>query len=332
MGKNLKTILAIIGLLLIVGGTAAAIILVRQRQEIRKKAAVEEGIATVSLSPETASLDVGEALPVQINFNTGGKSISAISIFLGYSYSEDEPPLSLVGPIHLDIYDLISESFPEEEADKRVFYCGFARTENNLAEKKFYIKIGCGTRTPEGYSSTTDTTLASFTLQPGNLPNINPIILEFDPQQSIITRKDPIEDILLIPTSRGVYTITGDGADGEDEETEMPCDLTFNIGEVATLTPTSTSAPTSTATPEPTATSAPEPTATSVPEPTATPIPGATATPAPQPTPTSVAQVIPTPTTVRLDIAGKEPGFTLPTIGAILGGIVLIVGSLLLFF
>ena len=325
MGKNLKTILAIIGLLLIVGGTAAAIILVRQRQEIRKKAAVEGGIATVSISPETASSDVGESLPVQIKFNTGGESISALSISLAYSYTEDEPPLTLVGAIHLDIYDLVSDSFPEEEGDKRVFYCGFARTENNIEEKKFYIKIGCGTRTPEGYSSTTDTMLASFTLQAISVPSINPIIFEFDTEKSIITKKEPVEDILLIPTSRGSYTITGDGTGGQEE---MPCDLVFNVGGIASPTPTSTSAPTATVTP--TSTTAPEPTATTAPQPTATPIPGATATP--QPTPTSVTQVIPTPTSIRLDIEGKEPGFTLPTIGAILGSIVLIVGSLLLLF
>ena len=84
-----------------------------------------------------------------------------------------------------------------------------------------------------------------------------------------------------------------------------PCVLTFNI---ATATPTP--GPTATPTPGPTAT----PTPTGTPGPTATPKPGVTTTP--------------TPTPVVLPPAG----ISLPTIGALLGGITLVILSLILAF
>lgn len=75
-------------------------------------------------------------------------------------------------------------------------------------------------------------------------------------------------------------------------------------------TPTPT--PTGTVTPTPTLTSTPTPTSTLTPTPTATPPPGTTPTP--------------TPTPVEL----PEAGISLPTIGALLGGILLVALSVIL--
>jgi hypothetical protein len=94
---------------------------------------------------------------------------------------------------------------------------------------------------------------------------------------------------------------------------EEPCVLTFNV---ATGTPT----PGPTATPTPTG----EPTSTPTPGPTATPGPTSTPTPTPKPGVT----VTPTPTPVVLPPAG----ISLPTIGALLGGITLVILSLILAF
>jgi hypothetical protein len=91
---------------------------------------------------------------------------------------------------------------------------------------------------------------------------------------------------------------------------EEPCVLTFNI---ATGTPT----PGPTATPTPTG------------EPTSTPTPGPTATPTPtSPPPPPGTTPTPTPTPVVLPPAG----ISLPTIGALLGGITLVILSLILAF
>ncbi len=106
---------------------------------------------------------------------------------------------------------------------------------------------------------------------------------------------------------------------------EEPCVLEFEVPS-GTPTPTPTGEPTGTPTPtpEPTGTPTPGPTATPTPIPTS--IPGPTSTPTPTPTPKPGVTVTPTPTPVEL----IEAGIFLPTIGVLLGGLLLIVLSVIL--
>jgi len=103
-------------------------------------------------------------------------------------------------------------------------------------------------------------------------------------------------------------------------------------------TPTSTPTPTPTGTPTPTPTGTPRPTPTPtpIPQPTATSTPTLTGTPRPTPTPTPTsppqAQATPTPTTYVAQVELPQAGITLPTAGAVFGGVVLLLTSLLLIF
>ena len=114
---------------------------------------------------------------------------------------------------------------------------------------------------------------------------------------------------------------------------EEPCVLEFIVPSgtptpTPTGTPSPTPTPTGTPTPTPTGTLAPTPTPT--PGPTATPTPtptrGPTATPTPTSTPAPGVTLTPTPTPVELPSAG----ISLPTIGVLLGGILLVVLSVIL--
>lgn len=100
---------------------------------------------------------------------------------------------------------------------------------------------------------------------------------------------------------------------------EEVCVLSFGVP-----TGTPTPGPTGTPTPGPSATPTPEPTGTPTPGPTATPTPGPTGTPTPTPLPG--VTLTPTPTPVEL----PEAGIALPTITALLGGILLVAFSVLL--
>jgi len=102
-----------------------------------------------------------------------------------------------------------------------------------------------------------------------------------------------------------------------------PCALTFCI---LSPTPTITPTPTGTVTPSPTPTSI----ATGTPVPTATPI--LQPTPTATLTPTSIPRVetTSTPTTYVAKVELPEAGFTLPTLGTVFGGIILVLTSLLL--
>lgn len=102
---------------------------------------------------------------------------------------------------------------------------------------------------------------------------------------------------------------------------KAPCTLDFCI---PTPTPTPTATPTPTGTPTPTPTGTITPTPTPTPTATGTPTPGPTATPTPTSTPGPTA----TPTLVELPPAG----FSAPTWGAILGGILILGLALVLAF
>ena len=100
------------------------------------------------------------------------------------------------------------------------------------------------------------------------------------------------------------------------------------------LTPTPPTGTPSTATPTPVPTVTATPTGTGTPAPTNTPTntPTPTATLAltpPSAGPTATLRLTATPTLMTLQIQDQEPGFTLPTLGAILAGIALIIGSLI---
>jgi len=103
------------------------------------------------------------------------------------------------------------------------------------------------------------------------------------------------------------------------------CKLTFNISAV---TPTPT--PTGTITPTPTGSPTPTPTLTGTP----TPTPTGTITPTPTgtitPTPTLPPGVTPTPTPTQVEL--PKAGVAFPTLGAILGGLLLIGMSIILAF
>lgn len=115
------------------------------------------------------------------------------------------------------------------------------------------------------------------------------------------------------------------------------CTLEFSLA--VTPTPTPTGSLTPTPTPTGSLTPTPTPTATGTPGPTATPTPtgtpGPTATPTPTPPPGATSTPTPpgataTPTTYKAAVEIPVSGFSLPTLGAILGGIIFVVSSLLL--
>ena len=102
--------------------------------------------------------------------------------------------------------------------------------------------------------------------------------------------------------------------------TPTPCILEFTIAE-ETTTPT----PTTTPTKGPTPTSPPG--ATNTPTPTSPP--GTQPTNTPVPTTAARVQIEATPTLAKLDVAGEEPGIAWPTIGAALGGLAIIILTLI---
>lgn len=271
-----KVFLGIIVLVLIAGAIPVTMYLVKQRQEVREKASVPGGQASVSVAPTTGNYSVGQTFPVSVSFNTAGIAISGISIRLTYTYSENTTPINVsdlgVNPELLGTGD---------------WTCPIRTVTPQAGTVK--IDVACLNTNVAGYSNTANTLFATFNLQASAIPQTNPVVLSFDSTESKITRKDNGEDTLMTPQSTGTYTISQAGG----TPTPTP---TGGLTSTPTLTPTVTPTPT-----QPAATSTPTPTRTA---PTSTPTPtgggvGGPPTSTPTPTTSLGGSTSPTPTPTK---------------------------------
>ena len=194
--ENRKYFGFVLAFLLVLFVLVFGLVLLQNRQEIYKKAAVQEGLARVRISPELGTYQVGEAIPVNIFFNTNGVAISALALRLTYSYSGNDPkvvPSSLV----------INPDLSQDTS----WLCPIKNISSEGGTVK--IDIACANVNSAGYSNNTDTLLASFNLGVQDIPTPNPLVLSFDSGSSAFTRKSDNRDILIVPTSRGTYAIAG---------------------------------------------------------------------------------------------------------------------------
>jgi len=274
-----RTIFAIIVLLVAGAGIIMGLRLMRERQELREEAAVPGGQAQASLFPETGLFGVGDTFPVSIYFNTANIPISGISIRLTYPYSGATPEY-VASDIEINSVLLSSGDWT-------------CPTRNVSAEGgAVNIDIACANISASGFSSSTNTLLATFDFTIERTPAVDPLTLRFDPSMSVVTRKSDGQDILLIPTSTGEYSVSG--ATGP------------------TATPTPTTAIDATTTP------------TQVPTSTVTP------TPTTRLTPTATGSASPTSTTTKGGQELPDAGVAYPTIFGIFIGIISIIGAFIL--
>jgi hypothetical protein len=188
----IASILTLIG----VGGLIAGGFLVRQRQTIERQAAVPGGRAEVSILPASGSFDVGETIPVSLYFNTDGVSISGILVTMAYQFTGSTPEVRATN-ININPSLLSSGDWNCPTAD-------VTEQGNNVN-----IEISCGDVSASGFSSTSNTLLATFDLIIDRTPATVPFSIRFDSSNSVITQKSNGQDILGIPSSEGTYSIGG---------------------------------------------------------------------------------------------------------------------------
>lgn len=192
-----KILVALLIIVVAIGGFVAGLYLLRQRQNISEEAAVPGGQATVSISPDTGSFNVGDNINMQVSFNTANIAISGVAVRMLYPFSGSSPEIA-VDSININ-QSLISSgdwTCPTQEVTQEG---------SNVIVDIACVNSGSAT----GYRSSNDTLLATVTLRVDRQPASNPVSIIFDPAESIITRKSDNEDILLIPSSTGSYTIGG---------------------------------------------------------------------------------------------------------------------------
>jgi hypothetical protein len=190
----LATYHRIIGLSIMVFGVAAGVLLVGQVQDVREKAAVPGGQATVTLTPTTGSYSVGDTIKLQVYFDTHGISTSGIAIRLVSPFSGDNPPIT-VSSIDINPDILATEAW----------HCPSKTW--TVQGGNLVVDVACANVAASGFTTNGNALLATVNLKVLSIPSQETLSLRFDPQFSVLTRKDTGEDVLAIPASSGTYAI-----------------------------------------------------------------------------------------------------------------------------
>jgi hypothetical protein len=191
-----KIIAALLVVVVAIGGFVAGLILLQERQELREEAAVPDGQAQVSISPETGTYDAGDTIEASVHFNPANIAISGVAVRLLYPFSGDTPEVS--------VSDITINSALLSTGD---WTCP---TQNSTQQGgSVVVDIACANTSATGFVADTDTLLANINFQVDRLPQVSPLVVRFDPVLSVVTNKSNNQDILLIPQSTGSYTIGG---------------------------------------------------------------------------------------------------------------------------
>lgn len=267
MSPKLKIILGVLGLILVAVAIPVTIKLVQERQELRKKAAVEGGTAQFSLETTKDTLVVGEQLPVAIKIRTpttpNDKGITGIKATLNYTFSGANP-LTLT---QADILTTPPSGLPSPWSYVRRDVATSGNKTTVLIEAIFPQPAETGYL--EAVNSAQTFATLNFTGAAAGT-----VTLTFDTVKNEVRSKSGNLDILGLGLLSKTLTVTPIGGQPTPTPTPTPTG-------VLTPTPTPTGIP-----PAPTATPTPTVAPTATPTPTAG---GPTATPTPvlSPSPTA---------------------------------------------
>lgn len=223
-----KVILTGLVTLLGVGGLITGAVLIRERQNLERSAAVPGGRAEVRILPAGGNFEVGETIPVSVYFNTDGVAVNGVSVRITYPYTSGTPEIVTSD---LEINPTLLSSGNWSCPTKTI------QEDFNVVN----IDISCADISASGFSTSTDTLLATFNLDVNSAPSANPFVVKFDTSKSVITQKSDGQDILGIPDSTGSYTVGG-----------APVATSTPAASTATPTVSTTPSVTSSLTPSPT--------------------------------------------------------------------------------
>lgn len=175
--------------------------LVYNPQLIGKKAAVPTGTIVAQISPAEGSFAQGEEIAVQIAIapkQSGSTvSLSGISLYIFYEYTDSTAPLTLVGEVR-----------PSNEILNAGWLCP-VKTLREFAGR-YGVEVAC-VYTGGGYLLPQTLPVANFTLKAKNIPQTSPVTLKFDSTRSAASDPSGTIDILYSPLPEASYLIVGLG-------------------------------------------------------------------------------------------------------------------------
>lgn len=206
MRTSVKIIISLIVVIAVLVATFVGAYFIRDRQLFSNQASVPTGQVLVSLNPASATLSVGQTLPVTISIDPGGNTISGVAVRLKYNYSGSTPEVTIN---NITISSLLSTSLDWNCPVQSV----------TPANGVVTADISCVNTNTAGFTYSSSFPIATFYLTVSAVPGTNPVIITFDPLASIVTRKSDGDDILLTPTSMGNYTVSSTSPTGTPEPT-----------------------------------------------------------------------------------------------------------------
>jgi hypothetical protein len=193
-----KILVALLIIVVAIGGFVAGLMLLQEQQEIREEASTPTGTATVSISPESGNYNVGDTINASIYFDPKGVIINGVAVRLTYPFSGSSPEVTVTS-IEVSSSLLSSGDWTCPTQD------------SSLSGDIVIIDVACANTSASGFTANADTLLANIRLNVVRTPQASPFVIRFDNARSVITRKSDNQDVLLVPTSSGTYTIAGSG-------------------------------------------------------------------------------------------------------------------------
>lgn len=232
-----KILVALLIIAVAVGGFVAGLILLQEQQEIREEASTPTGTATVSISPETGNFNIGDTINTSVYFDPKGVIINGVAVRLTYPFTGTTPEIT-VSSIEVNSSLLSSGDWTCPTQD------------SSLSGDMVIIDIACANTSAAGYTANDNVLLANVRLNVARTPQVSPFVIRFDNVRSVIYRKSDNQDILLVPTSTGSYTVAG----GTQPTAVPTVGVTGTPATTVTATPTLSASPTATLAPSPTQT------------------------------------------------------------------------------
>lgn len=151
--------------------------------------------ATLEFRPTSGSYNIGDTIQTGIYFNTKNIPIGGVAVRATYPFSGITPEVQVTSiSVNPDFVNSGNWTCPTQNVQH--------------ISGKITIDVACANLTASGFATNSATLLSTLSLKVNQQPQANPLILRFDPTESVITRKSDGLDILAIPTATASFTIT----------------------------------------------------------------------------------------------------------------------------
>lgn len=189
--------------------------------ELRKKASVPLGDATLTLVTDSAQRYVGDVFPVKIYLNTHGNPISGIGLKLSYPFSGTSPELEVLDS-DLNASNVQIKSHASELDSNFVTNVNYVYRQP-ATNGTVFIDLGITNASVSGFMNTTDQLLAEIVFKANRVttksivhdPDGSQIIKKADPPMDILRTINPLDITVLADTAAPTVTITGGPAQNE---------------------------------------------------------------------------------------------------------------------